>query len=192
MSMSKGEIVKTITSVLRSDASVRAKLGTLSRELLTYVANTGDVDQVNRLVAGINSRLQRPLFEYFAAYLDWHNEADKMVFGKRLGKDAKTRGDITTARAEWLKSEANNFWTWEGGKGRGKADRKEQDYKARVTNAVKRALNPEVGKLTVADVLAAVIAGGISAASIVAEVNTLIGEIADAEKKAPAPVKKTA
>lgn len=154
-----------LEAIAASENITRVELGHLSRELLTYVVDTHDIDIVNRLLGVVTAMNRRGLILYFTHFLPHTVEADKDGTFNRFGKmfegakKIKRKVDLIT---EWLSDEANNFWVWSDAN----IEMKPKDFAKGIENAIKKALKgdekTDTAPLPIADVIAAIFSGGVS------------------------------
>jgi hypothetical protein len=133
-------------------------LGELSRELLIYYVQSGDVRPINRILglanngkfvlSAINWRLA---IRYFLAFIPHkHNREEVNDYGINGGRRDTTKlfkfGEKASERAiakkkkaiaEWLIEPTNDLWVWQGDV---KIDDKPKDLTGRITKAINKAL----------------------------------------------------
>lgn len=170
-------LVAKINELTQAERITKRLLGELSRELLQHYSESGDVGLINSLLGVDNEgkfRLTpinwRFACQYFLAFIphtsNWEEIKDNvlkgvgkrepLVFQKKSGNRLKKIGNKL---AEWLAVEENNIWVWSATV---KVEEVEKDYAAKVTKAVKDALDEEKGGLGVIEVITAVLSGGVS------------------------------
>lgn len=168
-------VMARLDAIANAEKITRAELGHLSREALTYVMDTQDIDFINRLMGVLTPMNKQTCILYFSHFLPWEHENDKddvfQRFGKKMLGDKKLAKRVALIEA-WLADETNNVWTW----AKDNVDiSKKPDFKARVTSSIKKALEGDEGKevapLTSMELLAAIFEGGFDLMSAVEEYN---------------------
>lgn len=160
-----------LDAIAGAEKITRKELGFLSREALEYVVDTDDIDLVNRLLGVLTPVNRKVAILYFSQFLPWEVEKDKdgvfQRFGKRIKGERKLKAKLE-AIAEWLKDEANNLWSWS----EDNIEVKKKDFKATIARAVKKALQgdqkSDTPALTKAEVMQAVLDGGVTLDDILA------------------------
>lgn len=175
---SKVKAMKTVTfeSLMRdigtlagAEKITKAKLASLSRDLLFYMVSGegGDVRPINALLGKdeggnfILTPLNRKVAGmYFLEFLpftsnreDIKGKDDQPLVFKSKSKKKWDKG-VQTIR-EWLDDEGNDVWTW--AKTNVKVE-KETDYAKKVQSAIRSAINEEKGGMSLHDVVGAIIA----------------------------------
>lgn len=175
-----------IATIAGAEKITKKVLGELSREMLDYVVEdeSWDSDAINRLLAVLtpmNKRTAILYFQHFTPFLvDEHGEFGGMPKNKKAKADAKlaSRKRVT----EFLVNEDSNIWTWAADNV--KVEAKEVDWGKRVTSAVTSAMDDEKGGLSLADVMRAVMAAGMTADEVMDGLGVLYAEEADAGAQA--------
>lgn len=172
----KATIVSRIDDLAKAETTSRAMLALLSRDLLTYVLDTGDIGMVNRTLAACKTRNRGVAFVFFNAFLPWKCEGkdDLRTFTtKSTNKDVVAK--CVAAIGKFLADENNSIWTW-ADENVAPVERK-VDYAKQLTNTVARALDKDKGGMSPADVLAAIHEGGITIASILSMADEIRAEL---------------
>lgn len=135
----KNTVYTRLEAILAAEKITREELGHMSRELLTYVPETDDIDIVNRLVAGLTTVNAKAAVLFFSHFLPWEQEKDNDGRHVRFGK--RTQGEKKLARSveaikEFLSEPGNTIWTWADTN----IEVKAPDYAARVVNAINGAM----------------------------------------------------
>ena len=113
----KETVYARLDAIAAAETITKKELGMMSRELLTYVPESDDIDIVNRLIKVLTPMNARVSILYFTHFLPWQVERDAddrfVRFGKRAEKEKaiKKKFDAIT---EFLAQEDNNIWTWAG------------------------------------------------------------------------------
>ena len=165
----KVKIDEAIKLVASSEKVTKKALSELSRDLLEYVPVSNDIATVNRLLNVLTPMNRETALKFFDYFLPWDLPTKEEVEGDKIksikfGK--KTKGDrainrIASRRATFLEDKNNTIWTWSN-KHLEVSDRKPTDWRMKLTNDIKKALDPEKGGLTQAQVIASVLDGGVS------------------------------
>lgn len=155
-----------LAAIKAAESITKEELGMLSRELLSFTIETGDVRIVNVLLGrGDDGKLTLTVANrkaaglYFQHFLPFSVDADSDVIAF-VKKKGKVWDKAVEAIEAFLSDESNNLWTW--------ADKnidfkqKPTDYASRITKGVKKALEDEENGLSAAEVMTAVMAAGIS------------------------------
>lgn len=157
-----------LEAIANAEKITRKELGELSRELLTYVPDTHDIDIVNRLIGVLTPVNRRAAIAYFKHFLPWQveHEADGQTFsrfGKMLQGEKKVKRRMDSI-AEWLKDEANNIWKWSDDNL--DVEVKQKDFYALVSKQIQKALEgdekSDTPALTRDQLVAAIFAGGVT------------------------------
>ncbi len=135
----------------------------MSRQLLSYVPDTGDIDMVNRLISVL--KVDRAIgMTAFCEHFIPHQLQDDGKFGEKI-KNKKRVARKAEDTLAFLSVEANNYYTWKRADNASKSDK---DYGALIAKAVKTGLDGEKGDMDSATVLASVLTGGIELADLAA------------------------
>lgn len=103
-----------LDAIASAEKITRKELGALSREALTYVMESHDIELVNRLIGVLTPVNRKAAILYFTHFLPWVVEqADEKFsrFGKMNNKP-KVVARMSKAIDEWLAVETNNLWVW--------------------------------------------------------------------------------
>lgn len=166
-----------LSTIAASEAITKRELGLLSRELLSFIVETSDVRIVNTLLGrGADGKLTLTVANrkaaglFFQHFLPFSIDADSDVvqFAKKKGKVFdKAVEEIET----FLADEANDLWSWVDANV--KMEQKAIDYAGKITKDIKKALDADDG-LTGAEVMAAVMEGGITTADLLQLVDAMM------------------
>lgn len=178
--LSYESLAARLSAIKAAEAITKHELGLLSRELLSFIIETGDVRIVNtllgrgedgKLTLTVNNRKVAGLF--FQHFLPFSVEADSDVvaFAKKKGK-AWDKG--VEAIEAFLSDEGNDLWVW--AEANITFEQKPADYAGRIAKAVKKALADDDEGLTAAEVLSAVFEGGVSIADLMGAVEAITRE----------------
>lgn len=181
-------VYANIEAVKNAEKVTRKALAELSRDLLTYVPESNDIDAVNRLIGVLTPMNRKTAIMFFTHMLPWSVEKDThdefVRFGKRFEKQkqvARKLGHIV----EFLSNETNTIWTWAETniemelKTRNLAD----DLKKSVEKALK---GTEASKtyeaaepLSQADVIAAMLDAGVTLEAMLEAVTDITNPVID-------------
>ena len=103
-----------LEAIIAAETITRKELGELSREALTYVVDTHDIDFINRLITGLKTANKKIATMYFTQFLPWEvKKVDGKFsrFGKMFKKPKQLKKKVL-AIGEWLAVEENNIWSW--------------------------------------------------------------------------------
>lgn len=172
MTISYETLMTAIAEVSQAERITKAKLSSLSRDLLAYVLETEDVRPVNALLGRnedgtyvltpINWRIAVQYFHHFIAFTSNYEEEVKEYAIKGKGqrtalvftKKSKKRWDnAAKAIEEWLSDESNDLWVWSDN---AVMDAKPVDYAKKIQQAISSALDEEKGNMSLTDVMAAI------------------------------------
>lgn len=142
----KDAVYAAIETIAEAEKVTKATLALLSRDLLTYVVDTHDIDSVNRLLGVLGPANKRYATLFFKHFLPHEAEQDADAqftrFGKLMNGEKKIAERLSRI-TEFLKVETNDIWTWT--KENVTVDRK-PDYVARFDSALKKALAGDEAK----------------------------------------------
>jgi len=168
-------LVTSITELQAAETVTKKLLGSLSRSLLKFVIETGDVRPVNMLLGNgengkpvltpMNFKVASKYFHAFLPFVSNWNEASEYIdksTGKRIAlkfgsKNKKKFEQQSVVVAEWLEVRTNNIWVWADDNIQ--LEKKPVDWRKMLTNACTNA--QEKGDLNIKDVLECVCASGI-------------------------------
>jgi hypothetical protein len=103
-----------LDAIANAEKITRAELAALSREALSYVMDTHDIDLVNRLIGVLTPVNRKVAILFFTHFLPWSVEKqdDKFSrFGKMSDKTKQVK-KATESIADFLSDESNTIWTW--------------------------------------------------------------------------------
>lgn len=168
-----------LATIAASEAITKRELGLLSRELLSFIVETSDVRIVNTLLGrGSDGKLTLTVANrkvaglFFQAFLPFSVDADSDVV-QFVKKKAKVFDAGVEAIEAFLADDANDIWSW--AEANVKIEQKAIDYAGKITKDIKKALDADDG-LTGAEVMAAVLEGGVTTADLLALVDALMRE----------------
>ena len=167
----------SIEALCQSESVTKRELRGLSRSVLEYGIETGDVAIVNRLIVVLTPVNRKAAVLYFKHFSGFSYDETTAQF---TGKSKKRWDDSIKEAREFLADPLNNIWTW--------ADRNiEMQTKEftldQVTDAFKRfTKKAQAANLTQKDVVKAVLQSGVELDTILALMSELYD--VDAEVKA--------
>jgi hypothetical protein len=183
-------LLKTINARIgkigNGERTFREEMSHISRELLTYIRDNGDIDAVNRLLGVLTPKNKENARKYFINFLpyQWNRQEDRFG-GKSKNKDIVAKKN--KAIEAFLADENNNLFSW-AGRTQQPRETKAKDYVKEVSNVVDKALSDDKGGLDVKTVLKSVLKTAIAdekmkLSDIFDMVNSVVAEI-EAEAKA--------
>lgn len=99
----------SLDAIQQAEAVTKRELLALSRTVLEFVHETGDIGPVNQLLAvltPVNKKVAKLFFVHFTGF---HFDDVSMLFVK---KSKKRYADALVAAREFLADPHNNIWTW--------------------------------------------------------------------------------
>lgn len=166
-----------LSTIAASEAITKRELGLLSRELLSFIVETSDVRIVNTLLGrGADGKLTLTVANRKAAGLFFQHflpfsvdsDSDVVQFAKKKGK---VFDKAVEEIEKFLADETNDLWSWVDANV--KMEQKAIDYAGKITKDIKKALDADDG-LTGAEVMAAVMEGGITTADLLQLVDAMM------------------
>lgn len=103
-----------LDTIANAEKITRVELAALSREALTYVVETHDIDLVNRLIGVLTPMNRKTAILYFSHFLPWnveHKDDAFSRFGKMMEQSKKVKKRLKSI-ADFLSDESNDIWTW--------------------------------------------------------------------------------
>lgn len=159
--LSKVEIINRISVIARSEGKIKKQLAMLVRELLSYVPSTGDIETLNRLLGVLTPANKKRVTAFFQLTLEWKFEKKEGSFSKKITNE-EVKATRLEERLAFLSQHDCEFWDWV------KAPNKEVDYKKKLTNALKSALDPDKGGLSQTEAITALLEGGLDIRAVIA------------------------
>lgn len=152
---------KSIKSLAKAEKATKELVRSLSREVLEAHHETGDVRFINEFVSVLTPMNKKVAILYFKEF-SGHNELDGL-FGK---KNKKGYDEALKKSKEFLEDPMNNMWSW--AERNVKVEKKAIDYKAKIIKDIQSSMDAEknANPLDEGEVMEAVLAAGISAATI--------------------------
>lgn len=152
------EIIRQrIEKLAQSERVTKVELSAISRELLEYVIESGDVQPVNELLRVLTPMNKQTAVLFFQHFLPFKFVEDQVEFGGKI----KRQWDIKVANITvFLEDEDNDIWKWAAENI--KVEKKPVDFAKNISKWVGKALNDEENPLEPVDVMKAVIDGGLS------------------------------
>ena len=163
--MTKANLQKSIsvniTKLKRSETVTKELLSTLSRDCLEYIGlnHSPDIATVNRLLGVLTPVNRKAVAVFFNFFLPFKLNDETGTFGGMVKGD-KLLDKYQEKVDEFMADPDNDIWVW--------CDRnitvaeKPKEFAEKLQKMVKRAMNDENEGINPAEVLAAVMAGGVS------------------------------
>lgn len=156
-----------IATIAASEQVTRVELGNFSRVVLEFVLESEDVRPINALLGKgengkyiLTSMNRRTANLFFKALIPFADngavELEQVVFTK---KKAKAWDKYVKLITEFLADENNNIWTWSDENVN--IEDKPKNYASKIQKLVSKALKDEVQGISQADLLQAVLDGGV-------------------------------
>lgn len=181
------QINSRITKIGNGERTFREEMSQVSRELLTYIRENGDIDAVNRLLGVLTPTNKENAKKYFKNFLPYSfdNQADRFG-GKSKNKEMVDKKNKLVD--EFLKDENNNMFTWVK-RSAPPREQKPKDLAKEVAKVVDRALTDEKEGIDVKTLLKTVLRQAIAdekmkLADIFAVVEDVVKEIDKEAKEA--------
>ena len=174
--MFEKDFAKSLQKLATSEKVTKAELQTLSRTVLEAIHETGQIHWVNNLLAVLSPMNKRVAILFFKAFTGYTFDDVASTFTK---KNKKAYEKAFPEYVKFMEDPHNNIWTW--------AQRHiEVEQKAfnldGVTNYVKNALKKaETAGISQADLMRAIIKGGMTGDAILAVMDELGYEIQEEE-----------
>jgi transcriptional/translational regulatory protein YebC/TACO1 len=150
----KARIESGIVTLAKTERITKKVLSELSRTLVAYVYETGDVSLVNRTIQVLTPVNKRVACLYFPTYIGWSFDEKTCMFGKKA-KDKTYNKKLELATA-YLEDEGNDIWRYAEDEIQLQA--KPKNYGAKLTQLVTKALTDEDEGLSAKEVLFAILA----------------------------------
>lgn len=157
----KTQLIKDRQDILKADGTLASKLAPWSRDVLTYVLETGDIAMVQRLIDGLSAVYQKQAAAYFPKFLPWEWDKTTRQFGKKDSKKVKAK---TAATEKFLKDPANDMISM-AKQAKAEDDKtKNPKHASKVSKALEKGLkeeNPEF-RLTTAELFSTLKEAGVN------------------------------
>lgn len=157
----KNTLIERIEKIANSERVTKAELSALSREMLEYlsVEDSNDIGMLNRLIGVLTPMNKKTATLFFSSHLHFKSDDDG-VFGKKI-KAPKIVDSYKQKVVDFLADENNDIWSWAARNV--KVQQNPVDFSKKITTDVTKALNAEGDEqLSVGEVIAAVIKGGVT------------------------------
>jgi hypothetical protein len=170
----ESSFAKALRRITASERVSKEVLRDLSRSLLECVHECGDASHVNKLMVVLTPMNKKLCALFFREHIGYTYDEKLSVFTKKN----KAHYEAAKAKAQALLADPNqNLWTW--------AERQKMEVApapydvSKVTDYIKAALQKATGNgLSQVDVMKAIIAGGITADTIIACMDVLGYDVA--------------
>jgi len=179
------EINSSISSIAKSEGTLKATLGTLSRDMLEYVKESGDIDAVNRLMKVLTPKNYEGAKKFFNHHLAYTWETK----GGRFGSKSKNKDVVAKKLKElnaFLADGEATIWTWLAEQDNRDPVAKPKEYEKKIEALVKKAIDDKEENIPVSAVIRACIKAGCSLGEIMEAL------MPDEKKDEQANVKKLA
>lgn len=165
-----------IRKIGNGENTFRTEMGVLSRELLVYVPDTGDIDAVNRLMAVLTAKNKELAQKFFQTFLAHKWDAKELRFGKKsTNKEMIAKRKKLTA--DFLSSDTATIWTWMAEKAKPvERPAKPKEFAKKLENLVHDALEDEKEAIDIKAMLRAIINGGAKLSDIFAALDEIANE----------------
>lgn len=167
MAIKLEQINARIATISAGERTFKTEMGLMSRELLTYINENGDIDAVNRLLGVLSPANKEKTKAFFSHHLPYsYNVKSQRFDGKSKNKDvvAKKAKEMTA----FLADVDNTIWTWLADQVKAEPVAKPKEYEKKIEALVKKALEDKDENIPVGAVIRAIIKGGASLAEIMA------------------------
>ena len=156
-----------IATIGNGELSFKQEMGTVSRDILVYIRENGDIDAVNRLMAVLSPINKEKTKQYFNHFLPYTWEMKASRFGsKSKNKDVVTKKEKLAD--EFLADKAANIWTWIADQNSAEPVAKPKEYEKKIEALVKKAIEDKEEHIPVSTIIRAVIKAGASLSEIMA------------------------
>lgn len=177
-------IYNAIAQIEGAERITKATLAWLSRDMLSYVMESSDIEAVNRLIGVLTPMNSKSAILFFSHFLPWKRELGENKSFKRFGvkeKGKKTLDKKGELMAEFLSDEDNTIWTWLSKEGV-EPEKKPKDFGSLIFKAVEKALKGDdlTQPLTNREILESVVKAGVSVEDLLELVTGTDGEVIDA------------
>lgn len=154
----------TVTKVIGYEKKTRAAQSLLSRDGLLHLYDGGDIDQFNRLIAGLTPRNRTMWIAFLDTFSLHQQEKDKdgnfVRFGGHIKGD-KNKAKRRAAMEEFMADEDMDIWSWSKANMK---DGKLPDYMATFDRALANVLKGNEEK-------------GVEAAEVFAVIETFVSKV---------------
>lgn len=170
-----------IATIGNGELSFKQEMGIVSRDLLIYIRENGDIDAVNRLMSvltPINKDKAKQYFNHFLPYT-WEMKAS------RFGSKSKNQDVVSKKEKladEFLADKNANIWTWVAEQG-GAPVAKPKEYEKKIEALVKKAIEDKEEHIPVSVVIRAIIKAGASMSEIMEALMPVVEEHKEVEVK---------
>ena len=148
-------ILKAISSIKSAETMAYNQLKPLSRELLSYVVDTGDIAMVNRLLEALRPVMRKEATAYFTHFLPYNYDKATANFSTKIKNKDKREAKLKDMTA-FLDISDNSLYSWKAEKKA--AAKKPVDYLAKIKKDTEKAVKADLS----ADVIInALLEGGL-------------------------------
>lgn len=170
-------MITRIEKIANSEKVTKKELGELSRELVQYlvIENSNDIGMVNRLLGVLTPGHRRIAVQFFDHFLFFKLNEDTRLFEGKM-KGARKLDRYVNQASDFLSDDNNNIWTWQ--EAHLKIEKKPVDFAKRIKSDIAKALNAEENGLSQAEVMQAVLEGGVTLEAVLAIMDNMTQEAA--------------
>lgn len=172
-----------IATIGNGELSFKQEMGIVSRDILVYIRENGDIDAVNRLMAVLTPVNKEKAKQYFNHFLPYTWEMKASRFGsKSKNKDVVSKKEKLAD--EFLADKAANIWAWFEAQKQGEPVKQPKEYEKKIEALVKKAIEDKEEHIPVSSIIRAVIKAGASMSEIMEALMPAVEENKAAEVKA--------
>jgi len=168
MTISRDAINIAIDAIGVSENSFKKLASAISRDIIDYVAETGDIAAANRLVDSLSSANAEKFNRFIGHFLPYDYSKMEHRFTKK-SKNPKVVQAKDAARVEFLADDGNDIWAWMAAQKK-KAPAEKPDYADKIAKLVKRAMTDEENGISLTAVIRALIKADVSLSEIAATI----------------------
>lgn len=166
MAITLATINARIATIGTGELSVKKELGLVSREMLEYIYENGDIDAVNRLLNVLTPKNKEAGKRFFNAMLPYTFEQ----IGQKFGAKTKNKDVIAKklkAKDAFLSNADATIWTWLADQDSSEPVNKPKEYEKKIEALVKKSLDDKEEHIPASAVIRAIIKAGVSLAEII-------------------------
>jgi hypothetical protein len=168
MTISRDAINIAIDNIGHSENTFKGLASSISRDILEYVAETGDIAAANRLVDSLSSANAEKFNRFIGHFLPYDYNKAEGRFTKK-SKNPKVVQQKDAARVEFLADDGNDIWAWMSAMKK-KAPAEDPKYEERIAKLVKKAMSDDEHGISLTAVIRALIKADVSLSEIVATI----------------------
>ncbi len=179
----KLEVINARIGVIgNGERTFKAEMSAISREMIGYIAENGDIDAVNRLLAVLTPVNKEKTRSFFSHHLPYNWDAKTLRFGSK-SKNPEVVAKKKKIADNFLADEKADIWSWVAEQASHKPEAKAKEYEKKIEALVKKAIEDKDENIPVSAVIRAVIKAGASLAEIMEALmpNDVKGETVETE-----------